>query len=43
VPEEAFIGKPFLIHQPLRLSRVSVGGRERTFQSLDWSRLRWLH
>ncbi|HEY1186424.1 MAG TPA: S26 family signal peptidase [Gemmata sp.] len=43
VPEDAFIGKPFLIHQPLRLSRVSVGGREHAFQSLDWSRLRWLH
>ncbi|MDY3552661.1 S26 family signal peptidase [Gemmata sp. JC717] len=43
VPEDAFIGKPFLIHQPLRLSRVSVGGREHVFQSLDWSRLRWLH
>lgn len=43
VPEGAFIGKPFLIHQPLRLTRVSVGGRERAFQSLDWSRLRWLH
>ncbi|MBP3953714.1 hypothetical protein J8F10_00160 [Gemmata sp. G18] len=43
VPESAFIGKPFLIHQPLRLGRVSVGGRERVFQTLDWSRLRWLH
>ncbi len=43
VPESSFIGKPFLIHQPLRLGRVSVGGRERVFQSLDWSRLRWLH
>ncbi len=43
VPEAAFIGKPFLIHQPLRLARVSVGGRERVFQTLDWSRLRWVH
>ena len=43
VPEGDFIGKPFLIHQPLRLARVSVGGRDRTFQTLDWSRLRWLH
>lgn len=43
VPEADFIGKPFLIHQPLRLARTSVGGRDRVFQTLDWSRLRWLH
>jgi signal peptidase I len=43
VPENDFIGKPFLIHQPLRPARVTVGGRERVFQTLDWSRLRWLH
>jgi signal peptidase I len=43
VPEGDFIGKPFLIHQPLRVGRVTVGGRERVFQTLDWSRLRWLH
>jgi signal peptidase I len=43
VPESDFIGKPFLIHQPLRLRGVSVGGRDRTYQTLDWSRLRWLH
>ena len=43
VPEADFIGKPFLIHQPLRLGGVSVGGRDRAYQTLDWSRLRWLH
>lgn len=43
VPEDDFIGKPFLIHQPLKLSRTTVGGQERVFQALDWSRLRWLH
>jgi signal peptidase I len=43
VPEGAFIGKPFLVHQPLRNGRVTVNGRERAFQTLDWSRLRWLH
>jgi len=43
VPEPDFIGKPFLIHQPLRLGRMGVGGRERVYQTLDWSRLRWLH
>lgn len=43
VPEADFIGKPLLVHQPLRLARVTIGGRERVFQTLDWSRLRWLH
>ncbi len=43
VPEADFIGKPFLVHQPLRMGRVTVNGRERVFQTLDWSRLRWLH
>ncbi len=43
VPEADFIGKPILVHQPLRLARVTFGGRERVFQTLDWSRLRWLH
>jgi signal peptidase I len=41
VPEPYFIGKPFLIHQPLRPGRATVGGRE--FQTLDWTRMRWLH
>ena len=43
VPEGDFIGKPFVIHQPLRLGRSTWGGQERVFQTLDWSRLRWLH
>lgn len=42
VPEASLIGKPFLIHQPLKLGRVSVGGQERTYQAIDWSRLRWV-
>lgn len=43
VPEDAFIGKPFLIHQPLRPGRMTVAGRERVYQTVDWSRLRWVH
>ena len=43
VPESDFIGKPFVIHQPLRLGRSTWGGQERVFQTLDWSRVRWLH
>jgi hypothetical protein len=43
VPEADFIGKPFLVHQPLRTARVTFGGRDRLFQTVDWSRLRWLH
>jgi signal peptidase I len=42
VPEADFIGKPFLVHQPLKLGRVTVNGKDRAFQTLDWSRLRWL-
>jgi signal peptidase I len=42
VPERDFIGKPFLIHQPLKAGRVTVNGQDRTFQTVDWSRLRWL-
>jgi signal peptidase I len=43
VPEADFIGKPFLIHQPLRPGRATFGGREFEFQTLDRPRLRWLH
>jgi signal peptidase I len=43
VPEADFVGKPFLVHQPLRTARVTIGGRDRLFQTVDWSRLRWLH
>jgi signal peptidase I len=42
VPEAQLIGKPFLIHQPLRVAGVTVNGREYLFQTLDWSRLRLL-
>lgn len=42
VPERSFIGKPFLIHQPLRLGQVNVGGEVRSYQTIDWSRLRWV-
>jgi signal peptidase I len=43
VPEGELIGKPFLIHQPLRTGRMTIGGRTREYQTVDWSRLRWLH
>jgi signal peptidase I len=43
VPEASFVGKPFVIHQPLRPARVTISGRERVFPTIDWSRLRWLH
>jgi signal peptidase I len=43
VPEAEIIGKPFLIHQPLRPAKMTIGGRERHYQTVDWSRLRWLH
>jgi signal peptidase I len=43
VPGGEFIGKPFLVHQPLRPAKMTLGGREREFQTVDWDRLRWLH
>jgi signal peptidase I len=42
VPERDFIGKPFLIHQPLKAGRVSVNGGAKAFQTVDWDRLRWV-
>ena len=42
VPEDGFLGKPFLIHQPMRPARLTVNGRERRMQSPDWGRIRWL-
>lgn len=42
VPERDFIGKPFLIHQPLKAGRVTVNGGSKAFQTVDWDRLRWV-
>lgn len=42
VPERNFLGKPFLLHQPSRVTHLTVGGRERVFQSIDWGRIRFL-
>ncbi len=42
VPEADFIGKPFLAHQPLRISRMVVNGKEQRFQTIDWDRFRFL-
>ena len=42
VPERDFLGKPFLIHQPLKLGRVTVNGADRTYQTVDWSRVKWV-
>ena len=42
VPEGSFLGKPFLIHQPMRPARLTVNGHERRVQSPDWGRVRWL-
>jgi signal peptidase I len=42
VPRNHFIGKPILVHQPLRAARTGLGGRDRVVQTIDWSRLRWL-
>lgn len=39
VPERYFLGKPFLIHQPLKAVQVPVLGR---VQAMDWDRFRLL-
>jgi signal peptidase I len=39
VPERDFLGKPFLVHQPLRAATAPVLGR---VQAVDWERLRLL-
>ena len=42
VPERDFIGKPFLIHQPLKVGQWTVNGQTQTFQTVDWDRVKWL-
>jgi len=42
VPERNFLGKPFLLHQPSKVTHLTIGGRERYFQTIDWSRIRFL-
>jgi len=42
VPEGDFIGKPFLVHQPLRIGRLVLNGNEHRFQTIDWDRFRFL-
>lgn len=39
VPEHDFLGKPFLIHQPLKMGHMPVLGR---IQTVDWDRFRLL-
>jgi signal peptidase I len=39
VPERDFLGKPFLVHQPLKATTVPVLGR---VQGVDWERFRLL-
>jgi len=42
VPRGAFIGKPFLIHQPLKAGRVTVNENDRQYTTVDWDRVRLL-
>ena len=43
VPRNAFIGKPFLIHQPLKAGRLSANGKDWRMQTVDWDRFRLLN
>ena len=40
VPERDFLGKPFFIHQPLRVGRFGLNGKDRRVQVIDWDRLK---
>jgi len=40
VPERDFLGKPFFIHQPLKVGRFELNGRDRRLQIIDWDRLK---
>ena len=42
VPERNFLGKPFLLHQPSKITQMTFGGRAQVFQSIDWARIRFL-
>lgn len=42
VPEASFLGKPFLVHMPSRISRWEAFGRHWEYQAIDWGRMRWL-
>jgi signal peptidase I len=42
VAEKGFLGKPFLLHQPMKPGRMSLWGFELGLQSIDWQRIRWL-
>ena len=42
IPERLFLGKPFLIHQPMKPTTWTINGRSGVIQSPDWNRLRWM-
>ena len=42
VPRANFLGKPFLVHVPSRVTRWRGFGREWEHQGIDWERVRWL-
>ena len=42
VPESCFLGKPFLLHQPTKLSHSDWWGNPREANTLDWGRIRWI-
>ena len=42
VAVQSFMGKPFLIHQPMRLSQFEWNSTRRTMQTIDLERMGWL-
>jgi signal peptidase I len=42
VPESHFLGRPFLVHLPNRVTRWDGLGRHLQYEAVDWGRVRWV-
>jgi signal peptidase I len=42
VPEANFLGKPFLVHLPSRITLLEGLGGRWEYHAIDWDRIRWL-
>jgi signal peptidase I len=42
VPEASFLGKPFLVHLPSRITLWEGLGGQWEYHAIDWERIRWL-
>jgi signal peptidase I len=42
VPESHFLGRPFLVHLPNRVTTWDALGRHWQYEAVDWGRVRWV-